>query len=128
MNRGLRKGIRTLLQLVAGGSLTALVNLGVGGLEPNVKAMLLAAWTVVLAYAQNSLEEAGKISVLLPSPPASVTEAGISPPPGPVTEESTPGVDSHFIGDLDPEAAATADWLSRARAAEPGPTGDATGK
>jgi hypothetical protein len=90
MSRGLRKALRTIVQLVAGGSLTALVTAIADGLDPNVKAIVLAGFTVAVTYAQNALEAAGKIPVLLPSAPASATEAGVAAPPPPVVEDSTP--------------------------------------
>lgn len=67
--RGARKGLRTLLQLVAAGGLTALVE-AVGDLSGTWKAVVLAAWTAAVAAAQNYLEAAGTIPTVLPTPPA----------------------------------------------------------
>lgn len=70
MQRGLRKAVRTILQLVAGGALTALVSAIAGGLTPATQGTVMAAWTALVAFAQNSLETAGKIPTVLPTPPA----------------------------------------------------------
>ncbi len=67
MNRGIRKAIRTILQLVAGGGLTALVSALAGGLDPSVQGIVLGAWTTAIAFAQNALESVGTIPVLLPT-------------------------------------------------------------
>jgi hypothetical protein len=69
LNRGLRKGARTILQLVAGGALTALISAAAGGLSATSQALVLGAWTALVAAAQNALEAAKKIPVLLPTPP-----------------------------------------------------------
>lgn len=68
LHRGLRKAIRTAIQLVAGGALTAAVNTFADGLSPNTKVYVLAAWTVLIALAQNALETRGTIPTLLPTP------------------------------------------------------------
>jgi hypothetical protein len=67
-HRGWRKAVRTGLQLVAAGALTAAVNTFADGLSPNVKVYVLAGWTVAVALAQNALETNGKIPALLPTP------------------------------------------------------------
>jgi hypothetical protein len=77
LNRGLRKGLRTLLQLAVGGALTAAVNVLADGLHPNTKIMVMTGWTVVVALLQNTLESAGTVPTLLPTP-ALVTEAPAS--------------------------------------------------
>ncbi len=61
MNRTTSRGLRTLLQLVAAGGLTALVNAIAEGLTPNVKAIVLAGSALVVTLAQNLLETAGKV-------------------------------------------------------------------
>lgn len=66
--RGLYKAIRTMLQLIAGGALTALVS-ALADLNPAVQGIVLGGWTVVVAGVQNYLETAEKIPVLLPTPP-----------------------------------------------------------
>lgn len=74
LNRGLRKGLRTLIQLGAGGALTAAVNVLADGLSPNTKILVMTGWTVAIALLQNTLESAGTVPTLLPTP-AIVTEA-----------------------------------------------------
>ena len=69
VRRGLKKAIRTLAQAAAGGALTALVTAAAGGLTPATQALIMGAWTSIVAFAQNSLEAAKKIPVLLPTPP-----------------------------------------------------------
>jgi hypothetical protein len=68
LHRGYRKALRTVIQLVAAGGLTAAVNQIADGLAPNTKVYVIAGWTVLLALAQNTLETAGKVPVLLPTP------------------------------------------------------------
>lgn len=70
MNRALRKALRTLLQVIASGGLTALVSAIAGGVAPATAAIVLAGWTVVVTYVQNALEGTGSIPTLLPSPVA----------------------------------------------------------
>jgi hypothetical protein len=60
--------VRTAVQLIAGGALTALVTAVAGGLSPSTAAVVMAAWTVVVAAAQNGLEASGRIPALLPTP------------------------------------------------------------
>jgi hypothetical protein len=74
LSRGLRKGIRTIVQVAAGGALTALVTAVAGGLAPTTQAIVMGAWIAFVAFSQNWAEGAGKINVLLPTP-AIVTEA-----------------------------------------------------
>lgn len=61
MNRTVSRGLRTLLQLVAAGGLTALINAVAEGLAPNVKAIVLACSALAVTLAQNLLETAGKV-------------------------------------------------------------------
>ena len=77
LTRGLKKGVRTILQLVAGGALTALISAAAGGLPAATQGIVMAAWTALVATAQNALETAGKIPTLLPTSPA----GGPPPPP-----------------------------------------------
>ncbi|HEV7534726.1 MAG TPA: hypothetical protein VGP90_03775 [Acidimicrobiia bacterium] len=70
LTRGLKKAGRTILQLMTGGALTALVSAVVGGLSPSTQATVMAVWTTLVAFAQNSLETAGKIPTILPTTPA----------------------------------------------------------
>lgn len=76
--RGWRKAARTLLQVVASGGLTAAVDVFAGGLSPNAKVVVGAAWLILVTFAQNSLETRGTVPVLLPTPglvPSSETVA-----------------------------------------------------
>lgn len=75
MNRALSRAARTLLQLVAAGGLTALINAAAEGLSPNAKAIVLAASTLAVAAAQNLLEGLGVVTPVLESPHAA------APPP-----------------------------------------------
>lgn len=68
IHRGSRKAIRTLVQIIASGGLTAAVDVLAGGLSPNAKVLVGAAWLVVTAFAQNALESNGTIPALLPTP------------------------------------------------------------
>jgi hypothetical protein len=62
-----RRAGRTLLQLVASGTLTAAVGQLAGGLSPGVAGLVLSVWTVAVAYAQNALEDAGKLPKIMKS-------------------------------------------------------------
>lgn len=97
--RGLRKAVRTALQLVAGGALTAAVNTLADGLSPDTKVYVLAAWTVLIALAQNSLESVGKIPVLLPTP-GLVPSAGELAGKAVGTVETTVDVVGDLVGDV----------------------------
>lgn len=68
LSRGVRKGLRTILQVVAGGALTALVTAMADGLEPEMQALVMGAWIALVAFAQNWAETAGKIPTVLPTP------------------------------------------------------------
>lgn len=76
LHRGIRKGLRTLAQLVAGGALTALISAVAGGLPAATQGLVMAAWTTVVAFAQNSLETAGTIPTLLSTSPPTPTRTG----------------------------------------------------
>lgn len=99
LTRGWRKAARTILQLAAGGALTALVSAIAGGLSPTAQATIMAAWTTLMALAQNTLETAGKIPTLLPTP-------GLVPSVGPVlattvgTVETTVDQVGGAVGDV----------------------------
>lgn len=75
-SRGLRKGIRGLMQTIAGGGLTALVALLAGGLSPFLSSLLTVGFGALAAFLQNYLETAGKIPTLLPTPGLVTTTAG----------------------------------------------------
>jgi hypothetical protein len=68
LTRGWRKAARTLLQLAAGGGLTALVDLAAHGLSPASAGAILVAWGTVVAFLHNYLETNGSVPVLLPTP------------------------------------------------------------
>jgi phage-related protein len=68
VSRGLRKGLRTVVQVAAGGALTALVTAVAGGLAPSTQAIVMGAWIAFVAFSQNWAETAGKVPVLLPTP------------------------------------------------------------
>jgi hypothetical protein len=71
-SRGLRKGMRDALQavvaIVAAGGATAVIDMIVDNLNPAYGVLLAFVFKVVIAYAQNFLETAGRIPVLLPTP------------------------------------------------------------
>ena len=99
LHRGLRKAARTVLQLVAGGALTAAVNQFADGLSANTKVYVLALWTVVITLAQNTAETAGLIPTLLPTP-------GVVPSVGAVTQtvatvETTVDQTGGTVGDVE---------------------------
>jgi hypothetical protein len=64
----MKKGLRTVVQVVAAGGLTALVAAVADGLSPKTAALLIGAFTALVAFSQNYLEGAGKLPVLLPTP------------------------------------------------------------
>jgi len=74
--RGWRKGARTLAQLAAGGALTGLISAAAGGLSATTQALIMAAWTAIVAATQNGLEAAGKIPTLLPTTPVAPNRTG----------------------------------------------------
>lgn len=65
MNKGLRKAIRTMVQLIVSGGLTALVA-AVANLDAATSAVVLGGWQVVVTFCQNALESSGRIPELLP--------------------------------------------------------------
>lgn len=79
VNRGWKKGVRSLLQLAAGGALTGLVSAIAGGLSPATQAVIMAAWTAVVAAIHNGLEAAGTIPILLPTVPLVSLPTGEGP-------------------------------------------------
>ena len=99
LHRGIRKALRTILQLAAGGGLTALVSALAGGLEPATQAVVMAAWTAFVTLLQNTAETAGLIPTLLPTP-------GVVPSVGAVsktvaTVETTVDQVGSTIGDVE---------------------------
>lgn len=87
LRRGLNKAIRTVFQLLVSGGFTVMVNEFASGLSPGGKLGVAGGFLVLTTFAQNSLETAGTIPVLLPSPAMSVT-----PPPaaGPLLAQVQP--------------------------------------
>lgn len=51
---------RTIGQLIVGGSLTGVI-VAVAELNPAFSLAVMGAWTVLVAYVQNALEDSGKI-------------------------------------------------------------------
>lgn len=76
LNRGTKKALRTLVQMIVSGGLTALVNTLASGLEPTTKLMVAAGWMFIVTFAQNNLETAGAIPTLLPTAGLVTSAAG----------------------------------------------------
>lgn len=68
LTRGLKKGLRTVAQVAAGGGLTLLVTALTGTMTPTTAALVMGAFTAFVAFSQNWAEGAGKVPVLLPTP------------------------------------------------------------
>lgn len=70
-SRGLRKGARDLVQSVvavlAAGGAAAVIQLVVDNVNPAYGVLLAFVFKILITYAQNYLETAGKIPVLLPT-------------------------------------------------------------
>lgn len=64
----LRRAFRGLLQIVAGGGLTALVNEASAGLDGTWKSAVFLVSTFLVTWAQNELEDMGAIPALLKAP------------------------------------------------------------
>lgn len=76
LNRGLRKVGRDLLQVIAAGGATAVVTMLTGHLNPELAVTVAFAFKLLMTFAQNTAETAGKIPVVLPSPGLVTTTAG----------------------------------------------------
>lgn len=76
-----RRAVRTLLQLIASGALLALTDQLAKDVPASYSPYILIFYTVVVAAAQNALEDAGKIPAVLKSRPSS----GANPVPDPNT-------------------------------------------
>lgn len=78
--RGTRKALRDLFQVVvgvvAGGGAYAVLQLIVGSVSPVYGVVLAFVFKVMVAFAQNYLETAGSIGVMLPTPGLVTTTAG----------------------------------------------------
>lgn len=68
MPDSLRRAIRTLLQLIASGGLTALVDSFAGGLSPESATLLLMINTVLVTFLQNYLEDNTSFPAILKAP------------------------------------------------------------
>lgn len=110
LHRGIRKALRTAAQLVVAGGLTAAVNAFADGLSPNVKVYVTAGWTVVIALAQNFLETAGRVPVLLPTPGLVPSAAGVATKAVGVVETTVDKV-GDVVGDVDGVVTDTAGGL-----------------
>lgn len=92
----MKKGFRTVVQVAAGGALTALVTALAGGLAPTIQGIVMGAWIAFVAFSQNWAEGASKIPILLPTP---------SLIPGPAaaavaTVEATADQAGEIVGDV----------------------------
>lgn len=68
LNRGLRKLGRTVLQVIAAGGATALVDALANGLSPTARLAVATAWLLLVTFAQNTLETRGTIPTIFPAP------------------------------------------------------------
>lgn len=76
LNRGLKKAGRTIIQMVASGGMTALVNALAHGLDPTAQLAVAAAWMWLVTFLQNAGETKGIIPILLPTPGLITKTAG----------------------------------------------------
>lgn len=65
MNEVSKRVFRTMIQLIAGGGLTASVDMVVHQLSPQSAAMVMALSTLLVTFCQNWLEEAGYMEPLM---------------------------------------------------------------
>lgn len=65
MSKALKRATRSLLQFVAGGGLTALVNQLVVGLDPQTAVTVTVAFGTFISFLQNALEDAGWVPKVL---------------------------------------------------------------
>lgn len=63
-----RRALRTLFQFVAAGGLTQLVDEIAADLDGTAKAAVFMVAALVVAYAQNELEDRGRIPALIKAP------------------------------------------------------------
>jgi hypothetical protein len=80
LKNSLRHGARTFIRLLVAGAFTGIVDQLAGGLSAQSAALVLAAWQIVLTFAQTSLEESGKVPVILPT--AGSPSSSLPNPPG----------------------------------------------
>lgn len=67
LDRGLRKLVRSIVQVIASGGLTVAVDQIAGGLSPTARTYVGAAWLMLVVFAQNFLETRGTIATFLPA-------------------------------------------------------------
>lgn len=77
MSDAKRRTIRTLLQLIASGGLTALVAAVADGLTATQAASVLAAWNIVVTFSQNWAEDNTTFPAVFKAPASS----GVNPEP-----------------------------------------------
>ena len=74
------RALRTLMQFVLAGGLTAILNAASPGLGPSTLAVVTGAVLYATTYAQNWLEDRGLVPALLktpPTPPSAPTQDGL---------------------------------------------------
>lgn len=67
VTRGIKKAGRTLVQMLASGGLTALINAMAHGMSPTVQLMVAALNLFLVTFGQNAAETKGLIPTLLPT-------------------------------------------------------------
>lgn len=77
MSDATRRFLRTVIQLIASGGLTAIVDAVVGGLSPAMIALVLAVWQAVVTYCHNWLEDNTRFPAMLKAP----ASQGVNPVP-----------------------------------------------
>jgi hypothetical protein len=65
MTQTMKRVIRTMVQLVAGGGLTSLVATLSAGLSQQETAVMMAAMTLLVTFCQNYAEDAGWVKPML---------------------------------------------------------------
>lgn len=65
MNKAVKRAVRSLLQFVAAGGVTALVAQLTGSLEPATAVTVTVAFGTFISYLQNALEDAGVVPKVL---------------------------------------------------------------
>ena len=65
MSKALKRAVRSLLQFVAAGGATALVNQLVVDLDPKTAVTVTVAFGTFISYLQNALEDAGVVKKVL---------------------------------------------------------------
>ena len=78
MSDPIRRALRTLFQFVAAGGLTQLVDEIAADLDGTAKAAVFMAAALLVTYAQNELEDRGKVPAFIKAPASD----GVNPVPG----------------------------------------------